>query len=198
MRRVKRGVQNRKFRTQNSECGMTTPNAELRTPNSKGFTLIEIVITIVLITILSSLAALIILQGVKAYSTEQSRSDVHYQSRAAMERMAREIRLMRWDTVLAQADITTMNPTLLQYTDIQGNQMGFQLNIATVQRTQDNAATWQTLATGVQLLNFSYFQQDGVTMAADATTLWFVEMTMTDKQGTETLQMRTRVHPRNF
>jgi len=197
MRRVKRGVQNTGFRMQNSECGTTIPNSGPRTPNSNGFTLIEIVITIVLVTILSGLAAVIILQGVKAYSTEQSRSDVHYQSRAAMERMAREIRLMRWNAALAQADVTTMNPTIIRYTDIQGNQLGFRLNVAEVQRTQDNAATWQTLATGVTALNFNYFQQDGVTPAS-AATLWFVEITMTDTQGSETLQMRTRVHPRNF
>ena len=197
MRRVKRGVQNTGFRMQISECGTTTPNCAPRTPNSSGFTLIEIVITIVLVTILSGLAAVIALQAVKAYSTEQSRSDVHYQSRAAMERMAREIRLMRWNTALAQADVTIMSPTIIRYTDIQGNQMGFRLNVAEVQRTQDNAATWQTLATGVTALTFNYFQQDGVTPAA-AATLWFVEIMMTDTQGSETVQMRTRVHPRNF
>ena len=197
MRREKCGVQNREFRMRNAECEMTTPNSELRTQNSRGFTLIEIVITIVLVSILSGLAAMIILQGVRAYSAEQSRSDVHYQSRAAMERMAREIRLIRWNTALAQADIATMSPMVLRYTDIQGNQMGFQLNLGEIQRTQDNAATWQTLATGVTAFNINYFRQDGVTPAT-AATLWFVEITMTDLQGSETLQMRTRVHPRNF
>jgi len=196
MQRVNRGVQAREFRIRNSERGMTAPNAELRTPNAKGFTLVEIVITIVLIGILSGIAAMIILQGVKAYTDEQSRSDVHYQCRAAMERMARELRLIRWNTALAQADITTMSPTVLRYTDIQGNQMGFQLNVGVIQRTQDNAATWQTLATGVTALNFNYLKQDGT--PATAATLRLVEITMTDLQGSETLQMRTRVHPRNF
>ncbi len=178
---------------------MANSQTVTRTPNSKGFTLIEMVITIVLVSILSGLAAMIILQGVRAYSDEQGRSDVHYQARLAMERMARELRLIRWNGALAQADITTMNPTLLRYTDIQGNQMGFQLNLGLgeIQRTQDNAATWQTLATGVTALNFNYFQQDGISPAT-AGTLRFVEVTMTDLQGSDTLQIRTRVHPRNF
>ena len=65
-------------------CKMQNDNFELRTTNLKGFTLIEIVITIVLVSILSGIATLIILQGVKAYSSEDQRSDVHYQSRLAM------------------------------------------------------------------------------------------------------------------
>jgi prepilin-type N-terminal cleavage/methylation domain-containing protein len=68
------------------------PHSALRNPQSNGFTLIEIVITIVLVTILAGLAAVIILQGVRAYSDEDSRSDIHYQTRLAVERIAREAR----------------------------------------------------------------------------------------------------------
>jgi prepilin-type N-terminal cleavage/methylation domain-containing protein len=167
----------------------------VQAPHSNGFTLIEIVITIVIVGIIAGIAAMIIAQGVRAYSDEQSRSDVHYQARLAVERMSREIKLIRSQTI---ADITWMNPTLFQYTDVQGNQMGFRLNAGNVERTQNNGVTWQTLATGgVITLNFSYLQQDGVTGAA-AATLWYVDITMSDQQGTDTLQMRTRVHPRNF
>ena len=161
---------------------------------SRGFTLVEIVITIVIVGIISGIAAMVILQGAKAYSVEQSRSDVHYQARLALERMGREIRMVRSRTV---ADIPMMNPTLFLYTDSQGIQMGFRLNAGAAQRTEDNGTTWQTLATGVTALNFSYLQQDDVT-AATAPTLWLVVIDMTSQQGSETLQIRTRVHPRNF
>jgi prepilin-type N-terminal cleavage/methylation domain-containing protein len=166
----------------------------IRTSNSKGFTLIEAIITIVIVGIISSIAALIILEAMKASSKEQNLSDAHYQARLAVERMAREIRTVRSQTV---ADIPMMNVANFQFTDIQGIQMGFRLNSGNVQRTQDNAATWQTLATGVTTLNFSYLQQDGVTPAT-ATTLWFVVIDMTDTQGADSLPMRTRVHPMNF
>lgn len=163
-------------------------------PQSKGFTLIEAIITIVIVGIISSIAALIILQAMKATTKEKNLSDAHYQARIALERMAREIRTIRSQTL---ADIPVMNATVFRFTDVQGVQMGFQLNAGNIQRTQDNAATWQTLASGVTALNFSYFQQDGVT-AATATTLWFVEISLTDTQGADSLTMRMRVHPRNF
>ena len=47
-----------------------------------------------IVGIISSIAALIILEGMKASSKEQNLSDAHYQARLAMERMAREIRMI--------------------------------------------------------------------------------------------------------
>lgn len=163
-------------------------------PKSSGFTLVEIIIVIVIIGIISGIAALIILQGVKAYSDENNRSDMHYQTRLAVERMAREIRLIRSQAV---GDISIMNPADISFTDIQNNRVRFQLSAGTVRRSPDNGITWQTLSSGVQTLTFSYLKQDGVTVAT-AATLWFVAIDMTDQQGSETLQMRTRVHPMNF
>ena len=176
-------------------AGSLPPNVSIGgDQKSNGFTLIELIIVIVIIGIISGIAALIIMQGVKAYSDENTRSDMHYQARLAVERMAREIRLIRSQTV---GDISTMNPADISFTDIQNNRVRFQLSVGTVRRSPDNGVTWQTLASGVTALNFSYLQQDGVT-AATAATLWFVVIDVTDQQGSETLQMRTRVHPRNF
>jgi prepilin-type N-terminal cleavage/methylation domain-containing protein len=195
MRIADYGVRNKKRdKMQDTDCESSTPNSTLYTSNSKGFTLIEAIITIVIVGIISSIAAMIILEGMTASSKEQNLSNAHYQARLAMERMARETRTVRSQTV---ADIPTMNAANFQFTDIQGIQMGFRLNTGNIQRTQDNAVTWQTLATGVTTLNFGYLQQDGVTPAT-ATTLWFVVIDMTDTQGADSLPMRTRVHPRNF
>jgi len=189
------GVQNTECKIQNSEYGMTTPEFELLAPNSKGFTLIEIVITIVLVSILSGLAAVIILQGVKAYSAEQIRSDVHYQAKLAVERMAREIRTIRSATA---ADITTMTATNLQFNNISGNNIQFQRSGASAPYTLLRNA--DVLATHVQSMTLSYFANDGTTVVTSGTVanLWFVVIDVTDQQGSDSLQIRTRVHPRNF
>ncbi len=166
--------------------------SEIRTPHPNGFTLIEIVITIVLVGILAGIAALIILQGVESYSVEEVRSNVHYQARLAMERMAREIRLIRRASVV---DITTMTDTNLRFTDVNGANAGFTWTSPTLSRW--NGIGTAVLAPNITAFDFNYYRQDGVTPATEAT-LWYVEITMTSQQGSESLQMSTRVHPRNF
>ena len=155
---------------------------------SAGFTLIEIVITIVLLSIISGIAAMIILQGVRAYTLESTHSDVHYQAKLAMERMARELRTAT--TVTATAPSSS-----LVFTDVTGTSVTYSLNGNNVTRNAD------LLSTGVTALLFSHYDNANVLTAATAS-VWTVEVSMTDQQGAgataDTLQMRTRVHPRNF
>lgn len=173
---------------------------ETRGLKSRGFTLIEIVITIVIVGIIAGVAAMIIAEGVRAYSNEQSRSDAHYQARLAVERMARETRLIRSQTA---GDMPTMAAADLIFCDVTGKAIEFQLAGTVLNRRESATCSplawggWNSLATGVTPFTISYFQQDGVTVAA-ATNLWYVVIDVTDTQGTETLEIRTRVHPRNF
>lgn len=194
----------KRFGVRSSEFGAINPHSARSlpsnvsiggTPHSKGFTLVEIVITIVLIGIISGIAVMIILQGVKAYSDEQSRSDVHYQARLAVERTAREIRLVRSATA---GDITTMTATNLQFNDINGNNIQFQRigGAAPYSITRNGLV----LANDIQSVAISYYQNDGITAVTPATvtTLWFVDISVTAQKGAETIQTRTRVHPMNF
>jgi prepilin-type N-terminal cleavage/methylation domain-containing protein len=167
------------------------PLSDILHMKSDGFTLVEIVITIVLVGIIAGVAAMIILPGIRSYAQEEAHSEVHYQARLGMERMAREIRLVR-----SQTDITTMAANTFQYADIAGNQMGFQVTGNTLFRSQNGPSL--PLATGSNVvLNFTYLRQDG-TPAAVAAQVWFVVINLTVQQGSESLQLRTRVHPMNF
>jgi prepilin-type N-terminal cleavage/methylation domain-containing protein len=184
-----------------TECGVRNekrgwmPDTACMNVDSKGFTLVEIVITIVIVSIISGIAAMIILQGIRSYSDDSSRSDVQYQTRFAVDRMAREIRLIRTRTI---ADIPTMNGTTLLYNDINGTRMGFRLNAGSIQRTQDNGATWQTLATNITGgAVFTYLDDTGAVTAAQSS-LWLVQIQVAAAEGSESVTMRTTVHPRNF
>jgi len=158
---------------------------------ANGFTLIEIIITIVIISIIASLAAMIILKGVSGYSAEDQRSNLNYQASLAMERMERDIRMIRSQG----ADIATMTATNLQYTNVNGATVGFSWTSPTLNRW--NGTGNDMLATGISAFSFTYLQQDGITAATSAN-VWFIDISMTSQQGTDTVAMHSRVHPRNF
>lgn len=157
--------------------------------NQRGFTLIEMIMVIILISIIASVAAMIILEGAKSYQKEVSFSDIHNQGRLAIERMAREIRLIRSATA---ADISTMTATNIVFNDVNGTNIQFSFAGNTISRSGN------TLANNVQSLAFSYYQQDGTTVAGSATLVWYVQIDLTTVNAGETLLLRVRVHPRNF
>jgi prepilin-type N-terminal cleavage/methylation domain-containing protein len=188
-------------RMQDGDREGRTQSSELRIPSSRGFTLIEAIITIVIVGIISSIAALIILEGMTASSKEQNLSSVHYQARIAMERMAREIRLIRSQTV---GDIPTMAAADLIFCDMTGKAVEFQLAGTVLNRRESATCSplawgaWNALSSsGVNPLTFTYLDSAGAG-GATAANLWFVDINLTDTQSSESLQMRTRVHPRNF
>jgi MSHA biogenesis protein MshO len=183
------GLRRKKLPFPSGEKAGVRGKSAFRTPRPNGFTLVEIVITIVLVGILAGLAASILIQGITSYSVEEARVDVHYQARLAMERMAREIRQIR-----STADITAITNTNLRFTDVNGASVGFTWTSPTLSRW--NGVGTNVLAPNITAFNFNYYQQNGA--AAAAATLWIVEITLTSQQGSESVQMSTRVHPRNF
>lgn len=169
---------------------------------ANGFTLIEIIITIVIVGVIAGIAAGIILQGVKVYSAENSRSDVHYQARLAVERMSREIRLIRSRTA---GDIQMMGATDLIFCDMTGKAIEFQLAGTALNRRESATCSplawggWNALSvSGVSPFTITYYDQNGNTAGVTAANLWYVGIDLTDTQGPESLEVRTRVHPRNF
>ncbi len=181
-----------------ADCKRSTPNSELHTPHSEGFTLIEAVITIVIVGIIASIAAMIILQGIQSYTKEQNLSDAHYQARLAMERMAREIRTTRQLGAIGTVAIGTItgNPTSsLIFTDLTGTDITYALGGTTLNRTVGGVPS--PLATGVTTLQFRHYDSAGV-LTTTALAVWTIQIDLTDTKGVDMLQMRTRVHPRNF
>ncbi|HET8760374.1 MAG TPA: prepilin-type N-terminal cleavage/methylation domain-containing protein, partial [Nitrospiria bacterium] len=79
-----------------------------RIQDQSGVTLIELVITIVIVGIIAATTSLLLLTGVREYSAQDARVTITTQGRLSLERMAREIRLIRSRTA---ADIPTMTAT---------------------------------------------------------------------------------------
>jgi prepilin-type N-terminal cleavage/methylation domain-containing protein len=154
-----------------------------------GFTLIELIVTIVVMGIISGVAALLILQGLNAFIAEDVRASLTNDGRLAIERMAREIRTIRSRTA---ADIPTMLGGTLSFVDLDGNPITYTSGGGTVTRNGTPLASATTAALG-----FLYFQQDG-TPAGSADQVWVIQVDLTLTTGGESQAFRIRAHPRNF
>ena len=157
--------------------------------SNSAFTLIELIITIVIIGVLSTIASMIILQGVSTYATEDKRSNVHYQTSVAVNRIAREARIIR-----SCADITApANPSgTLSFTDVDGNAVSFSYAGGNLSRGANLLASGITSAQPFTFLDVNGNQ----TTACPG--IWFVAIDIIGKSGSETAEVRTRVHPMNF
>lgn len=160
--------------------------------DQRGFTLVELVLTIILVGIIAGMASVFLRQGLNAFVAEDARADITNQGRLAMERMAREIRMARSRTAAdlpgccnaGTLSFVNLNGIAIAYTTAAGNTI-----------TQNGTA----LAAGdTVVLNFSYFQQNGVTPATLATQVWSIQIDLTVTMSGESQAYRVRVHPRNF
>src|SRR5690349_11514938 len=89
---------------------------------TQGFTIIEMVITIVLVSIVFVLGALMLGRAFDSYDATQMTTDVDWQGRVALERMVRELRGIRSSADLTMSSTST-DPIF--FTDVGGNNVCF-------------------------------------------------------------------------
>lgn len=154
--------------------------------NSKGLSLIELVITIVIIAIIFGIAALIIQKGSESYFKQESESDITNQGRYAIEKMAREIRATR-----STADITTATAAQYTFTDSDGNAINYQFAGGNLNRNGT------LLASNVSNASFQYYDNADVVTAVIAN-IWRIEIAFTVAKGSDSVAFKVSVHPRNF
>lgn len=95
----------------------------------KGFTIIELVMVISIAGILFGILAPIMKTTIDAYFFVNSREAVLSDARLAMNRMVREIRQIK-----EPSDISTMNSSEIQFTDINDNVVNFRQSGTSLQR----------------------------------------------------------------
>lgn len=172
-------------------CRLERVEKPIEKPGQAGFTLVEMVITIVVIGIIAGISAMLILQAMRGYSDQDVRADLTNQARLAIERMAREIREARDCTA---TDITTMAPGTLAFVDNTGTAITY--TTSGTDLTRNGTA----LASSVSGLTFSYLRRGGPpdVSAGSAAQVWNVDVALTVSRSGETHIHRIRVHPRGF
>lgn len=160
---------------------------------ARGWTLIELIMVMVIIGILAVFVGPVLLTAVKAYDRTQATVNTYGKMRYAMERMAREIAAVRRDPAdTTDLHVTTMTAANFTFFKEDGTQVTLTTAGTNLNLTYAGTGTG-VLADGVSGLSFAYYRADGATVAANATVLAFVEISMTISDGVTSFANRQRV-----
>lgn len=156
--------------------------------NEKAFTLAELVLVIAMLGILAIGMGPPLIRAVQQYDLVWSRREALSQSRAAMDRMIKEIRLIRSsDDVL---DVSSS--TSFQFNDLDGNATTFDKNTTNLRRNSD------VLAENISEFEFKYYDSaHSETSTAANVRLIQITLTIDAQHNHGPLTLRASVFLRN-
>lgn len=163
--------------------------------SSKGFTLIEIVIVIVILSIVSAITIYFLVNSLRVYTMSINQKTLFDEGKLALERMCRDIRDANNITSPAaggSGSLITFTRTNATAQDIASENITFQLTGSNLQKVKASPSATSTLAGNVSVFT--------VTRGAPATNNENeIKMVLTLSLGTgENVTIQTKVYPKNF
>ena len=166
----------------------------------RGFTLIELVITVLVLSIMATVGSVAIINGVQAYYAVDGSLTTLAKLRYATERIVWELREIEYTDPVG----TSTGPYLLtaSFPATSSTSITFTKQDATVVTIDGSsspltikydAGSAYTLTDGLSSLTFDLYQSDGVTGAISAALTAYVEINITLVEGTNSYSQRTRV-----
>ena len=164
-----------------------------------GFSLAELVIVIVVVSIAAYVFTGMFLQAVKSYEYVDAEKQMLQETRYAEERLSRELKRVRGNTFVTQATSRTFTffdrdsaSVSVSWTGVKGDPLLYTKN-----------GTPQTLASGVDTLAFTYYKYDGTVVAVpviapSATDIWRVRVDLRLAKNNQTVTAQTAVFLRSL
>ena len=171
----------------------------------RGFTLIEMIMSIVVIAIVGVITAVTIYVGVESYLLASRRMGLTQEARGALVRMVREIRgLDKRMSGSNMVGIITANVSTFRFLDGSNNDITFDKSGTTLRRSGDAQATWDVLANNVSALTFKYYDSSNAELTSvplsqsNINNIRWLSAEVTLTSAGQSVKMRSQVFPRDF
>lgn len=165
----------------------------------RGFTLVESMATVVVLSVLGSVSSFLILEAVGSYIDASTSTQLHAEVSIAMDRIMRELRKIELDSSAAgiAPNITTTNPTWMNWQDSDSDLYQLLLAGSVLKLTIDGGASADLLS-DVTAFSVKTFDQDNTQLgdslsggACDGIRRIEIEMTLERGGVSDTLRCRT-------
>lgn len=155
--------------------------------NQKGFTLLEIIFSMLLISILFAVTSTIIIKGMDSYIFASDREGTLDDIRYATDRITREIQRF------GSGSLTSLSSTQIDFTDTLGSATNFRLSGTSLYRGND------LLLEGVSSFSFTGYDSSGsVTVQASDVRRILFTMSILPTEQSAVIKSRSNVFLRNF
>lgn len=164
----------------------------------RGFTIVELVVSIVLLAIVATMGAKFLSSMFGAYIETRDVTSDDWQARVALERLTRELR-----EVPSRTGLVISPATEITFVGADGDTTRYYQASNVLRRQNVTAATDQPLADNATAITFEYLTNDGVTTTAVAASVCYVTavLAIASTSGSTTTfsdTLRATVQPRNF
>jgi len=166
--------------------------------NKKSFTLAEIVISMVVISVLGSIGVTAALEGVDAWMGIAQRKELIADGRFGAERILREIRMVRNTTSVIAATQTSF-----RFVDTNNKDITFSFNSGLISRAEVGTGT-NGLLGNVASFTFTYYDTNNLEIASpilspSATNIKRVKVSLSlSKTAGQAVYLESSVKPRNL
>jgi prepilin-type N-terminal cleavage/methylation domain-containing protein len=127
-----------------------------------GMTLVEMIVAIVLTGVLFAMGGALVGRSFDGYVVARDVTDVGWQGRVALERIERELRAIRNQTM---ASLLILQADRIRFIDTDGSTVEFSYDATNRQVLRGDGASSQPLADHVTALGFEYLDRNGVVLA---------------------------------
>ena len=170
-------------------------NPRILESSSKGFTLIEIIVVIVILSIASAITIYFLVSSIRIYTIITNQKTLFDEGKLALERMCRDIRDAKTITSPAaggSGSLITFTRTNATAQDSVNENITFQLTDTTIEKVKTSPSATSTIAGNVSAFT--------VTRGAPATTNENeIKLVITLSLGSgENVTLQTKVYPKNL
>lgn len=173
----------------------------------RGFTLVELVVSMTVGVIISGSAGLLIWNAARIRTEVAGRTEIADSAAAALECLVRYVREIPQDEcpgnpspcLLGHSQVSTATATEIRF----GN-TGFRLNGSQLEMTLNGAANWYPVAKDVSEFSLAYYSRTGTALSsfplsqADRESIRRIHITLGVTRSSTTVKVRTGIYLRSF